>query len=370
MASPEEAPPPADPDMYDEYDEEEDDGADLDADNPVLARLQEALSKQLLADDERVTEELRVKEEDLRRAKTKREDIGAELYTVQQQLAKLQMTLEGTHDRYKQLQQAREVVEAEASQATEVYQQERQQVVQYKGKVDKNQVELDKVNSTIRQVQTYNEAMKDEVAVTRRATYKAEEATTQLEKEKTLQDVLIDSLNEKIREGTEQLGLHEAQLSAQQKETAAASETLFEAAREMEAISFEKKHLVQQWKSSLVGMARRDEALQKANEQIAATIEGIQALEAEILGYKKETKLVQDKNEKLTSVQDKLDHDLQVAVKESEKIAQKNARFAQQHQMIRQALERKDAELALEKKKARQMEDQVRVGQKAVQELQ
>lgn len=371
MASPEEAPPPADPDMYDEYDEEEeDDGADLDADNPVLARLQEALSKQLLADDERVTEELRVKEEDLRRAKKKREDIGAELYTVQQQLAKLQMTLEGTHDRYKQLQQAREVVEAEASQATEVYQQERQQVVQYKGKVDKNQVELDKVNSTIRQVQTYNEAMKDEVAVTRRATYKAEEATTQLEKEKTLQDVLIDSLNEKIREGTEQLGLHEAQLSAQQKETAAASETLFEAAREMEAISFEKKHLVQQWKSSLVGMARRDEALQKANEQIAATIEGIQALEAEILGYKKETKLVQDKNEKLTSVQDKLDHDLQVAVKESEKIAQKNARFAQQHQMIRQALERKDAELALEKKKARQMEDQVRVGQKAVQELQ
>ena len=53
-----------------------------------------------------------------------------------------------------------------------------------------------------------------------------------------------------------------AQLANYEKETAAASETLFEAAREMEAISFEKKHLVQQWKSSLVGMARRDEALQ------------------------------------------------------------------------------------------------------------
>jgi hypothetical protein len=30
----------------------------------------------------------------------------------------------------------------------------------------------------------------------------------------------------------------------------------------MEAINFEKKQLVQQWKSSLIGMARRDEALQ------------------------------------------------------------------------------------------------------------
>lgn len=359
-----------DEEVYDEFVDDEDDGAEDDGENPVLARLQEALSKQLLAEDERITEELRVKEEDLRRSKKKREDIGAELYTVQQQLAKLQMTLEGTHDRYKQLYQAREAVEGEAAQATEVYQQERQQVIQYKGKVDKNQVELDKVNSTIRQVQSYNEAMKDEVAVTRRATYKAEEATTQLEKEKNTQDVLIDSLNEKVREGTEQLGLHEAQLSAQRKETAAAAETLFEAAREMEAISFEKKHLVQQWKSSLVGMARRDEALQKANEQIAKTIEGSQALEAEILGYKKETTVVQDKNEQLTSVLDKLDHDISIATKESEKVAQKNARFAQQHQMIRQALERKDGELLLEKKKHRQMEDQVRVGQKAVQELQ
>jgi hypothetical protein len=30
----------------------------------------------------------------------------------------------------------------------------------------------------------------------------------------------------------------------------------------MEAINFEKKQLLQQWKSSLIGMAKRDEALQ------------------------------------------------------------------------------------------------------------
>ena len=355
---------------YDEFLDEDDDGAEDDGDNPVLARLQEALSKQLLAEDERITEELRVKEEDLRRARKKREDVGAELYTVQQQLAKLQMQLEGTHDQYKSAAQSREGTESEAQRATEVYQQERQQVIQYKGKVDKNQVELDKVNSTIRQVQAYNEAMKDEVAVTRRATYKAEEATTQLETEKNKQDALVDSLNEKIRTGTEQLGLYEAQLSAQKKETAAAAETLFEASREMEAIAFEKKHLVQQWKSSLVGMARRDEALQKANEQIARTVETSQALEAEIIGYKKETAAEQTENEKLTSVLDKLEHDQTLAEKQAEAIAQRNSNSAHKNTMIRKALEQKDAELIIERKRAKQVQDNVRAGQKEVQALQ
>jgi chromosome segregation ATPase len=355
---------------YLEEEEDDDDGAEDDGDNPVLARLQEALSKQLLAEDERITEELRVKEEDLRRAKKKREDIGAELYTVQQQLAKLQMQLEGTHDRYKDAAQAREHTEGEAQQATEVYQQERQQVIQYKGKVDKNQVELDKVNSTIRQVQAYNEAMKDEVAVTRRATYKAEEATTQLEKEKNSQDLLIDSLNQKVQEGTEQLGLYEAQLAAQKKETAAAAETLFEASREMEAISFEKKHLVQQWKSSLVGMARRDEALQKANEQITGTIEASQALDAEIVGYKKEISAEQSTNEQLVAVLDKLERDEALAKKQAEAVEQRNARSAHQHTMIRKALEDKDAQLIIEKKKYKQVQDKVRQGQKEVQTLQ
>jgi len=47
-----------------------------------------------------------------------------------------------------------------------------------------------------------------------------------------------------------------------QAETHAARSTLKEAEAEMEAIHFEKKQLVQQWKSSLIGITRRDEALQ------------------------------------------------------------------------------------------------------------
>ena len=45
-------------------------------------------------------------------------------------------------------------------------------------------------------MELYNEEMKDEILVTRRATYKAEEAVSGLEKDKGRQDLFIDRLME------------------------------------------------------------------------------------------------------------------------------------------------------------------------------
>lgn len=45
-------------------------------------------------------------------------------------------------------------------------------------------------------METYNEEIKGEIMVTRRATYKAEEAVSDLEKDKGRQDLFIDCLME------------------------------------------------------------------------------------------------------------------------------------------------------------------------------
>lgn len=46
----------------------------------------------------------------LQRAKKQREEVGVELYGYQQNLAKLQMSLEAAHDKYQQLSTARQQV--------------------------------------------------------------------------------------------------------------------------------------------------------------------------------------------------------------------------------------------------------------------
>jgi len=92
-----------DADAGEENDEYFDDAGDigyLPADHPLMARLQNALTKQLTDEHERVDLQLREKEEEVRKVKKEREDTGVQLYGVQHQLAKMQTKFERTHDNY------------------------------------------------------------------------------------------------------------------------------------------------------------------------------------------------------------------------------------------------------------------------------
>lgn len=122
--------------------------------------------------------------------------------------------------------------------------------------VEKFQGELDKLGATLKQIEEYNEQMKSEIAVTRRAAYAAEAAVTKLEKEKMAQDFRIDTLQENLKGAQQQLQLYSAQNEAQKRETRAALETLAEAETEMEGVHFEKKQLLSQWKSSLLAVQK------------------------------------------------------------------------------------------------------------------
>merc|ERR1719198_1447812 len=91
-------------------------------------------------------------------------------------------------------------------------------------RLGKSQDEQNQLNITLRQVEEYNEQMKAEIQVTRRATYKAEDHIKTVEKAKVKQDHLIDQMNEDVKRMTEQKALLEAQLVAQKQETEAAVE--------------------------------------------------------------------------------------------------------------------------------------------------
>ena len=60
--------------------------------------------------------------EELKRAKTGREETGVDLYTVQQQLAKLQMQLERSHEQFNIMKQMRERSEEDNGKMSDLYQ--------------------------------------------------------------------------------------------------------------------------------------------------------------------------------------------------------------------------------------------------------
>ena len=59
--------------------------------------------------------------EEVKRIKLKREESGVELYTVQQQLAKLQMSLEQAHEQFNIMSQMRMGSEEDNQQISDAY---------------------------------------------------------------------------------------------------------------------------------------------------------------------------------------------------------------------------------------------------------
>jgi len=318
----------------------------LEPDHPAMARVQFALQKQLKGAFDLANLKLSEQGEELQRQKNHREEVGVQLYQVQQQLAKLQMNLEKVHENHSIIGQLREQAESDLSSIKPTYQEKLSEVKDHRSKYDKYQSELDQLNMTLRQVEAYNEQMKSEIAVTRRATYKAEESITALESGKRQQDVLVDNLNEKLKRAQEELAQNEAQLLSQRGETTAAATTLKQAATEMEAINFERKQLLQQWKSALIGMQRRDEALQATEDALLKQREQEMALESEIIGVKKAIVKEEETNERLSGTEGKLDAEQRAVDANIAACAEKEEKHHERFAMLNRSLEQTDAELA------------------------
>ncbi|GFR48625.1 hypothetical protein Agub_g10540 [Astrephomene gubernaculifera] len=323
-------------------------GADggLRPDHPLLRRAQEALRSQFEANRTRLQEELREKTNALQQAKTKREALGVELYGFQQNLAKLQLALEQTHQNYQVINRTREQCEEQLQQLRQQMALEETDTKGERTRVEKFQLELDRLGATLKQVEEYNEAMKGEIAVTRRAAYAAEEAVQKLEKAKMEQDFRIDTLQENMKSAQQQLALVSAQLEAQKRETRAALETLAEAEAEMENVHFEKKQLVAQWKSSLLAIQKRDEALSAIQDGMREQQQQEMSLMLEIEGYKKDVVKEQLKHEALTAVVRKVEGDAVFVQKQIEAAQERQARLQEILAKLAKSLEHTEAEVA------------------------
>merc|ERR1711985_60724 len=284
------------------------------------------------------------KQEELRKLVKHREEIGVTLYGAQQQLAKLQLQLEQLHDKYAMVQSKRLEDDEKLRQKTMDYERKKQEVDDALKRLNKAQDELNQLDITLRQVEEYNQQMKAEIQVTRRATYKAEDHIKSVEKVKHKQDLLLDQMNEGVKRMTEQKSLLEAQLVAQKQETEAAVATLREATREMEAIEFEKKQLMQQWRSSLIGMQRRDEALQNVQQALNEQNEAELGVDNEIRGLQNSIRTEQERHEQLSALRDRNEHEMQYLQTQMTTIKADRERLMEQYNMLKKSLEHTTAE--------------------------
>eukprot|EP01135_Chromosphaera_perkinsii_P004856 Nk52_evm2s301 gene=Nk52_evmTU2s301 len=288
-------------------DEEEDDGSPLvmDPDHPAMMRVQATLKDQLERQLYQTKVTTREKVEMLQKTKRERENEGVELYAIQQQLARLQKSLEDSHDQLAKVVQFRKQtddMQYDLAKATE----QKEQILDARSQaVEECQRELDKLNNSLFQLALYEKDKQGEIKVIKRIALKAGEDVGEKEALKMRQDIIIDNMTEQVKALDLQEKLYDAQAEAQKSETKKAKDMLVEANAEIDAITYEKTRLMHQWKSSLVGMTRRDEALSTILEAVGKAQEDMLSIETEMTGYKASIKKEQEKNESLAVILNK-----------------------------------------------------------------
>lgn len=349
-----------------EYYEDVGEAEYLPADHPLMQPLQRALNKQLSDELERVNLQLRENEETLKKLRRDREDVGVQLYGVQQQLAKMQMNYERTRDNFNIIKKYREESEEQHEVLQNDFDKKKQDVEDQSKKVNKAQDELNQINRTLRQVEEYNEQMKSEIAQGRRMTYKAEEAVVKLEKEKKSQDVLIDHMNEEIKRLGEQKNLIEAQLRSQREQTETALETLKDAAEQLEKIALSKKDLMADWRDYLRGMQRRDETLQAIQTEIKKQLEQESNLDSELRGYQQLFKLETENYDKLLQQMDSTKNELGLLKKNLENFDNQKKYLEEQDRMLKGSKKATEKEISNLETKKKGIEDQLTVIEKNI----
>ncbi|KAI8501057.1 Coiled-coil domain-containing protein 40 [Branchiostoma belcheri] len=239
-----------------------------------------------------------------------REDLGVQLYGLQQELARNQMNLERKHDAYAGVHQAKQQAEEKLEGVRLTYKDVQQNVLLERTTGAKLQTETENLATRLLYMQNAKEDVRSDIAVMKRAAEKADTEVAKAELAKKQQDLYIDRLVDVVDDLREKIALYEAQIAAQTEETKAAREAVSEARTEIDAINLEKKQLFQQWTSSLIGMRRRDEAHAAMNQALDDQRQRVLSLETEIDGYKKSITKEQEKNETLTMVLNKTESDI------------------------------------------------------------
>ena len=335
-----------------EYSDEDDDDEDVDVaavlrdfgGHDLMQGVQKTLYAQLERQRDTTVQDARETSNEVTMVTKTKEQVGVELYGNQQQLARLQMALENLHGQFHDIAEARVAEEGLLDEKKQRHAQLKEAYAQKQKGLLKSQAELDTLTATMMQVEKYNDEMKSEIAITRRATYKAEQSVVELEKAKVGQDLYIDGLQGKVKGLREQAELYRAQIETQVEQTEEAKQILKETSGEMDLIVFEKKQLMVQWKASLASLTKRDEAVSAAKAQVAAAKVEIDDMKSEILGLRREIRDSGQVNEAAVALRDRLAKEMGAMEEQIGRILAERDQLAERFTMLQRSMAQTEAD--------------------------
>ena len=171
----------------------------LPADHPHLRRFQLALEDQLKSEEEKIRLLYKEKNEDSKKLKREREEIGIALYSLQQQFANVESNFNEEYSKCKALEEQQKQETDRLTEEIKMYNDKYQSVREQEKMVLQSGEDLNQLNSMLKYVETYNLQVQSEIKVTKTTANKVEENIINQERKKKEQDFFIDMLETRVK---------------------------------------------------------------------------------------------------------------------------------------------------------------------------
>uniref|UniRef100_A0A2K5P791 Coiled-coil domain 40 molecular ruler complex subunit n=1 Tax=Cercocebus atys TaxID=9531 RepID=A0A2K5P791_CERAT len=320
---------------------------------PLMVRFQAALKNYLNRQIEKLKLDLQELVVATKQSRAQRQELGVNLYEVQQHLVHLQKLLEKSHDRHSVASSERRQKEEELQGARALYTKTCTAANEERKKLAALQTEMENLALHLFYMQNIDQDMRDDIRVMKQVVKKAETERIRAEIEKKKQDLYVDQLTTRAQQLEEDIALFEAQYLAQAEDTRILRKAVSEACTEIDAISMEKRRILQQWATSLVGMKHRDEAHRAVLEALRECQHQARSIDSEIEAYKKSIMKEEEKNEKLASILNRTETEVRLLQKLTTQCLTKQVALQSQFNTYRLTLQ--DTEDALSQDQLEQM---------------
>ena len=317
----------------------------LPADHPHLRRFQLALEDQLKSEEEKIRLLYKEKNEDSKKLKREREEIGIALYSLQQQFANVESNFNEEYSKCKALEEQQKQETDRLTEEIKMYNDKYQSVREQEKMVLQSGEDLNQLNSMLKYVETYNLQVQSEIKVTKTTANKVEENIINQERQKKEQDFFIDMLETRVKNLAEKKLLYEAQYKSQQEETKEAKINLAEADEEIERIREKKRDLIKDLDKALFNLRLKDNAKSTVLKNIEEQEEEKLKLESQISRYRI---LIRNENLKNNELEDNLrqcKRKLQIVENQIKELQIKHGKLEEKRHFIETSINKTKIEL-------------------------
>jgi chromosome segregation ATPase len=221
-------------------------------------------------------------------------------YQLQQRLAQLQLDAEATSARISTLEAQQQDFTAANSEASALLRKERDRLKALGDLIDSNLAERDALAQDVRAVKEYNDQTSGDIAVSKRAAHKTEQAAVDLEKQQAAVQEQMASFESRNKRAEERNAFLQAQVLAQSAEAAAADEILAEASAEMDALAAAQKQQLSHQTAALhrLGLKNQEQsaktaALALVEDRVVTSTANVRSLREELAAQQDKTVAVE-----------------------------------------------------------------------------